>query len=731
MRLRWKLMVLLTLLAIPPLVLVSCLARSSMHQIGQELGGRTRDELVERASRQLLQLAENYSRLISDRGEATQRLVEAQAEQTAALLAEASPTDATIYYAEDFDTPGREPRDTVPSTLHFEKTAEGLVPIPISREHCVFKLAPDVARSAVAEDVARLSKLTRTFAFVRDVQPRFIYWQYVALESGVHVSYPGHGGYPEEYDPRLRLWYRNALSYERPVWNAAMRDVTTDRAVLTLSMPIRDAGGAVIGATGADIDLVKLVESVAVPIAWSTRAETMFVLTPNQVNLMARRLLRVPEENDGLLIIAQRSYDEQADSAADWNAPLNLAWLNADDPKTTQAVIAKIAERKPAVHEAMHNGQRMLWAYAPLQDGTENASLLLAVPYDDIAYHALAAQEEVVQRMDLQFLYALTVVSGLAVVVFLAALVASRSVTKPVAALATAARRIAEGDFDTRTNIRSADELGELGRTFDEMVPRLADHMRLRDSLSLAQQVQQRLLPQSPPQIPGIDVAATSKYCDETGGDYFDFFLFERVAPRCLGIAVGDVTGHGVAAALLMATARALLRSRSEHSGALADVVNAVNRQLSRDTDGYRFMTMIYFTLDADTRMARWCGAGHDPPFVYDLATGAHRELDGGGIPLGISSDWRYEDSEAQLPHHPLVLVIGTDGIWEARNPAGEMYGKARLRDAIASAAAHSAEAIKQAILDDLAAFCAGATQEDDVTLVVAKLSENGVAADQ
>ena len=147
-----------------------------------------------------------------------------------------------------------------------------------------------------------------------------------------------------------------------------------------------------------------------------------------------------------------------------------------------------------------------------------------------------------------------------------------------------------------------------------------------------------------------------------------------------------------------------------------------INRQLSADTAGGRFMTLVYLLVDMENRSLRWVCAGHDPPITYDPATGKFGELAGGGIPLGIEAGWAYEEHRDPVPPTGHIIVIGTDGIWEARNPSGDMFGKDAFRRVIRDNADRSAEQISRAVTDALAAFRHTSAQHDDVTLVVIKI---------
>jgi len=244
---------------------------------------------------------------------------------------------------------------------------------------------------------------------------------------------------------------------------------------------------------------------------------------------------------------------------------------------------------------------------------------------------------------------------------------------------------------------------------------------RMDFDMEIAASVVQGFWPKDTPPIPGFDVAGVSLPCDATGGDYYDYLprVSERGEPVWL-LAVGDVTGHGIQAALLMASVRAFLRARLLSAGGLSDVVGDVNRLLLADVGATgRFITLFLLELRPDSGVLRYVRAGHDPALLYDPATDTFVELGGRGIPLGIDGDWRYEEYVLDGLSPGAMLVCGTDGIWEARSACGEMYGKGRLRQALRRAATGSAAAVAQAVLSDLEAFRQGEPSQDDVTLVV------------
>jgi sigma-B regulation protein RsbU (phosphoserine phosphatase) len=249
------------------------------------------------------------------------------------------------------------------------------------------------------------------------------------------------------------------------------------------------------------------------------------------------------------------------------------------------------------------------------------------------------------------------------------------------------------------------------------------EHRQVRHSLSLAMEVQQNLLPKANPAVNELDIAGKSVYCDETGGDYYDFLNGDHHAEGKIRVVVGDVSDHGISSALLMATARAIIRERSSRLGGVAKIASHVNHQLLRDVeDSGRFMTLFFTEIDRRNRRMHWLNAGHEPALVYDPATDSFDDLSGeGNLPLGIFKEAEYMEGQRDIVPGQ-IIVIATDGIREALNRYGEMFGKDSLQNIIRrNASANSAE-ILQAVFTALDLFMQGVKHEDDMTLVVIKV---------
>jgi sigma-B regulation protein RsbU (phosphoserine phosphatase) len=251
------------------------------------------------------------------------------------------------------------------------------------------------------------------------------------------------------------------------------------------------------------------------------------------------------------------------------------------------------------------------------------------------------------------------------------------------------------------------------------------EHRRVRHSLSLAMEVQQNLLPKSNPQVEGLDIAGKSIYCDETGGDYYDFLEVGDPGAGRIGVVVGDVADHGIPSALLMATVRALIRQRSSAFGKIDQVVSDVNRQLANDVqDSGRFMTLFYAEIERPNNIIRWVNAGNEPAMLFDPATETFSDLNGAGnLALGVFEDARFREAK-QVIAPGQIIAIATDGIWEARNPKGEMFGRHRIQRIIRRNASKTAKDIQNAILSALKRFQKNVKIEDDLTLVIIKIKK-------
>ena len=301
-----------------------------------------------------------------------------------------------------------------------------------------------------------------------------------------------------------------------------------------------------------------------------------------------------------------------------------------------------------------------------------------------------------------------------------------KSITNPLTRILDVVGSLRHGDFTKKVQVTSNDEIGILSEAVNQMTGGLKERDQMRRSLDLAREVQQSLMPKTDPQVFGLDIAGKSIYCEKTGGDYYDYLDIDGQASKKISVVVGDVCGHGLPSALLMTTARALIRQRSALGGTIAEIVSDVNRQLASDVaESGSFMVLFYLTVDLVNQRLNWVRAGHEPAIFYDPASNNFEELCGSGQALGVNGAYRFEENEKLSLAKGQIILVGTDGIWEAHNSKGEMLGKETVCEIIRQYASGSATEILNAIVDFQQRFLNGVPAEDDATLVVIKIYEN------
>lgn len=301
-------------------------------------------------------------------------------------------------------------------------------------------------------------------------------------------------------------------------------------------------------------------------------------------------------------------------------------------------------------------------------------------------------------------------------------------ITSAVKTLHRGTRRIAEGDLDTKIVIPSEDELGDLATSFNVMAGAVKkgreeaiERERLERELETARQIQEKLLPHEMPQLPGFEIAGTSLPSQQVGGDYFDFL---DMGTGQLGIAIADVSGKGIPAALLMANLQASLHAQVIKKGSVADVASRMNSLLVKSTDTHMFATFFYGILDQVKSTFNSTNAGHNPPLLFRV-DGKIKRLEAGGLVLGFLPDQNYTQQTVKIKKGE-VVVLFTDGITEAAGPSSEkisenLFGEERLIEVVRASLTKSAVEIQAAILQAISDHTANAPQYDDITLVIIK----------
>ena len=309
----------------------------------------------------------------------------------------------------------------------------------------------------------------------------------------------------------------------------------------------------------------------------------------------------------------------------------------------------------------------------------------------------------------------------------------TRSMTRTVDTLYDATERVKAGDFSYRTYFPSHDQLSALGDAFDGMtasVERLMqesqERLRLQSELDIAREVQRQLFPQSVPRVPGLELYGVCKAARSVSGDYYDFLKLDE---HRVGLVLGDVSGKGISAALLMAAIQSALRAQFYNGFAdgqsstltqlsTARVVDRLNRQIYANTPLEKYVTFFFAVYDARTRNLSYTNAGHLPPVLF--RGGKIERLRTGGTVVGLFPSATYEVGEIRMEPHDLLLAY-TDGITEPENTYGEEFGESRLLEVARGMLNASPEVLTTEIYRSVDEWTDSPELQDDMTLLLAR----------
>ncbi|MBN2129133.1 MAG: SpoIIE family protein phosphatase, partial [Sedimentisphaerales bacterium] len=632
-----------------------------------------------------------------------------------------------------------------------------------------------------------LSSMTPVYYEICGYQPKGILWLHTCLDVGLYTTYPG--GVPPRKpltdDPRRADWYQRAAGWAqnarfrpgpseqgpRPdgapqptmpqrdgarrngpgtqdtggrrgggfgrgrggwsLWAARIRiearqgaptvDPFTNQVVVVRSVPVRYADGSFAGATAVVRTIPEIFASMKLPERWGTDIERMLVLVdPN-----------APPDRSTQILLHDGLADDN--TTADRRRRMFSPELRSNDSEMLRTVVDDIVKGVSGVRAMEYKGRMCLWAYQPLD--IPQVAAFLIVPQERVVELARTMEQSLLKESLFWLQGATMVVLVVAVVAVVLAAMKARDVTNPINALIEAGRKLGGGDYDAQVELTTGDEFEQLGRVFNEAGPKLREREKMKRSLELAAAIQQSLLPGRAPAVDRFEISGRCVYCDETGGDYYDFIDLSQSAtvetrrlasqatePNRVGLVVGDVSGHGIGAALLMAATRGMLHAEAGyHADDLSRLFQSLNARLLAEMVDDRFVTLFYGLLDSETRALVWASAGHEPAIWYHAETGRVEELPNTGMPLGVMADTPFEQAGPIVLAPGDVLVVGTDGIHEAQDLQGQFFGKPRFLEAIRSQASLSADEICDAVIDDVTQFVHPASRTDDITLIVIK----------
>lgn len=729
MKIRWKILIILLTFSLVPLAVLKTHGLNSLKELGADLQTQTRVTLLERATESLAKEAEGAAALINleDRLYRT-TLKSIQSEAELRLTDDDIPTLEVKPFITSLDKTINEPE--LINDPAYKKTAllghgmmrkaehrmaavqrGDLIDLPIAPDRISFWIPEGLTPEQAMPQITRISPLIHAFIACGETLEDLALWQEIILDDGLVASYPAHNSFPRKYDARTHPWYKEIKQNRKISWALPSLDAASRTLCYRLSAPLLDNDGKFLGLT-----------SLVIPVG-AAMDNPLVTDKPERTKIMMVSSAQEENDNPEQLLIVGKVGDNQPDTSRQhmrgmfWLAPPEPEWLKEDSPEFS-TLIKDVDEGRSGVIQMNFKGLPSLWTYSPVN---RQLSLLIITPVRDFTAEADEAEQYVRESVANQYegtsLIAIFVICAIALVAYFA----SKSLSRPVSTLSEAMIKVGDGDWDARADFHSKDEFGELAANFNNMVPQLREHSATQQALSLADEAQQSLFPRRTPEIEGVDIGARCTFSEKTGGDYYDFLGCSICGPKTFAAAIGDVSGHGVSAALLMTSARAYIRSLTGQGLPLVDVVCRVNSLITKDCiQTGHFMTAFTVICNTEERTLNWIRAGHDPGLLYTPETDTYEELIGEGMALGVDEHFLYKETLTRVKPGQ-IFILYTDGIWEAHSPSGRTFGKDKLKQIISDNHHKQAQDIVDLLLGEVHNHRKGLALEDDCTAIIVK----------
>jgi len=436
---------------------------------------------------------------------------------------------------------------------------------------------------------------------------------------------------------------------------------------------------------------------------------------------------------------------EMLDSLSPELGPLEVIAMRPAKPEDKATLVLAVNEGRFVPAEHVRSRRRFLHEPSGWYDMAVNGNAILEAVYQDPATGSLSVSPVLVSfsvrpsqmnRLLFRSLGALgdplvlalklvgVIFLLIEVVALITGIVLTRTITSTVANLYEATQHIRRGDFAHRVRLERRDQLGVLGESFNAMTSSISElieeqgkRQKLESEISIAREVQGQLFPQKLPELPGIELAAICRAARTVSGDYYDFI---RLSPTRLGIAVADISGKGISAALLMASLQGALRSQALSDAQLgpAELVARLNKHLFRNTTDDRYATFFYAVYDSDVHTLAYTNAGHVPPLY--VVGDTVRTLEEGGTVVGLFDNCSYEQTTIEVAPDSLLVAL-SDGLTEPENVYGEEFGSARISVEVGRHRHMAPARLADALFAAVDQWAGTLEQADDMTVLVSR----------
>jgi sigma-B regulation protein RsbU (phosphoserine phosphatase) len=701
-----KILLILLSLSLIALIIFTTLALNNMTRLGgyaleanKLLGARavgdSTEALKKQAEEQLLMLAVNQAAISNALFERVESEVETVSNYAASVWANpANFTPRKTYFQTD------KPPDVFATSVALT--------------------APGVAIASIGEDLRMCSSLDSIFIPISQNDPN-IMQIYMGTESGIAQLYPWATGIPATFDPRLREWYVRAREEKSLGWTNVMVDAVGGKLMVTCSRPVFDAKRRFIGVIGADVTIDTINQKI---INSQVGRKGYAFLVDGDGHVIARPGLQAGDMR----------WDESYRSE-------NL--LQSGNQDLVRIVKEMITINTGISRCKFEDGEKYI-AYAPVM--RPGWSIGIVMPLEEIIAPAMETQSRIAsvteafmeqtdrQIQEMQLILILTS-AGIIILVTGVAYILSRRITRPILALDSGARLIGRGNLDHRLDISTGDEIQDLADTFNSMAHDLKSYIadlqqttqtkeRIESELRVATEIQSSMLPRIFPPFPErkeFDLYAIMHPAREVGGDFYDFFF---VADNKLCLVVGDVCGKGIPAALFMAISKTLIKTEALLGFTADQVLSRVNDIIYPDNETSMFFTGICAFLDTENGGLSVGNGGHNLPLLSSAGGDFKLVQLPRGLVVGAMPHISYETQAINLAPGD-TLFLYTDGVTEAMNGQGELYGTDRLTRCLDRLNGNSVYDLIHGVKADIEAHAQGTPQSDDITMLALRYNGN------
>ncbi len=568
--------------------------------------------------------------------------------------------------------------------------------------------------AALREELKLIANMEEIFAPVMKYNSRFFDNLYVGTASGIFYQYTDNNVFLQNYVVTQRHWYKSSVaSPDRVMWKETEID-SYGRPCITASMAVKDPAGNVVAVVAADVNFEQMMSNVIGSGLGKTGAT--FLLGAKKDLVAYSNFMDDVKEHGGMYNAFEDHFAdaetvrEKIDACASGGGDAFHAEFDGREIYMTARVI-------PCTKWLLCTAINAEEITQPIGEVKAQSDRTFAGTQTEMAREFT--------KLIVGTLFSVAVIAAAAVVV---AYFISRTISKPIIRLTDTVKNIGEGDFETKSDIVSRDEIGELAGVFNKMQDALklytenlqavtAEKERIGAELSVAAHIQEDMLPRIFPPFPQkkeIAIFASMAPAKEVGGDFYDFFLIDDDR---LALVIADVSGKGVPAALFMVIAKTLIKNRAMQGGTPSEILADVNNQLCEGNDADMFVTCWLGICELSTGVITAANAGHEFPAIcgpdrrFDLLKDRH------GFVLAGMEGARYRDYEIRMERGGSLFVY-TDGVPEATDASAEMFGADRMLEALNRSPAQAPEKFIREVGSAAIAFTGDAPQFDDMTMV-------------